>query len=238
MFLTSTVIPNNKIRCVDDAVSRRKQYIEAIRFYLKRTKYEILIVDNSGYDFSNDFSDTRLECLNFIANSDDVNKGKGYGESLIIKYGLKNSKKLRYAQQIVKITGRLIVENVNLLLKTSHNIEAVYADTDINFLYAHSYFFVALLSFYTDYLLVHSSKMNDSLGIHFEHILGKCLKNWIKYGNRFHQFMSPIYLKGHTGETNYTYHKPSATRYIRIAIKYILTEFKIMVYSHKHSSAT
>ena len=51
IFLTSTVAPRT-IKCSGSADERRKEYLKAIEFYLNNTNSNVLVVDNSGYDFS------------------------------------------------------------------------------------------------------------------------------------------------------------------------------------------
>lgn len=234
LFLSSTVFPRN-IKCSGTSTVRKVEYLNAIQFYLSNTNFDLLIVDNSGYDYSRDFNDNRFESLSYIGNSSDEAKGKGYCESVILQYGFSHSKLLLNADLIVKITGRLIIKNINVLMKSCRNTNAVYADTDVNFSYAHTYFFVAPHMFFFNYLFPHTHEMNDSKGIHFEHVLGRCIKLMITHGSSFHQFIVPIYLIGHPGGSSRPYKKPSLSRYFIVFCKFVLTEI-IIVLKKKRSN--
>ena len=64
---------------------RKKQYVDAIHFYLSKTNYPIVFSENSGIDisycFHDDIKSGRLEVLCFHGNQDKT-RGKGYGECL------------------------------------------------------------------------------------------------------------------------------------------------------------
>lgn len=228
LFLTSTVNPKN-IKCSDVSQVRKAEYVMALQFYLSNTNFDILIVDNSGYNYAHDFNSDRLECLSYHGHSSDEIKGKGYCEAILLKYGFEHSRLLKDANQIVKITGRLIINNINTLVKVSKDSKAVYADSDIHLYYPHSYFFIASYSFFVDYLFSYSFEMNDSKGIHFEHILGKCIKLTIAKGRSFHQFRYPIDIIGHPGGSSVYYKRPSIRKTFIVFCKYMLTEMAIFL---------
>lgn len=223
LFLTSTVTPSN-IKFVGTQEQRRLEYLRAIGFYLQETDYHILVVDNSGYDFSQDFKDcSRLECLAFKAE-DHSAKGKGYGELCLMKYGFEHSRFLIEADQIVKITGRHIVKNINRLLQPCQNRDAVYADIDIKLTFAMTYFFVAPRGFYEEFLFPNMEKLNDSQHFFLEHLVGKQLQEWLSAHRKFHEFRYPIHLVGHQGASCKSYRAPGLDRYLLIGIKYMLRE--------------
>ena len=74
---------------------RLKQYKDALDWYLENTDYNILLVENSGYDFSADYKEfidrKRLEFISYNGNDYDRTLGKGYGEAQIMNYGFNNS---------------------------------------------------------------------------------------------------------------------------------------------------
>lgn len=139
LFLTSTVSPSN-INFVGSKEQRRLEYIHAVNFYLEETNFLILIVDNSGYDFSQDFNNNkRIECLAYKAD-DHSAFGKGYGELSLIKYGFEHSHFLLNADQIIKVTGRHIIKNINRLMVSCTDKNAVYVDVDLKLSFAMTYF--------------------------------------------------------------------------------------------------
>lgn len=223
LFLTSTVSPSN-ISFAGSMSQRRDEYVKAIRFYLEETNCPILIVDNSGYDFKRDFpNEERLECLAYQA-SDHSSRGKGYGELSLIKYGFEHSCLIEHANQIVKITGRHIVKNINALLDSCKQEKAVYADVDVHLRFAMSYFFVAPKEFYIEKLFPNVELLDDKGHFFFEHLLASMLKQWLQKGNNFHEFRKPIFLVGHPGASSIAYKKPGWQRKFMIRLKYIIRE--------------
>ena len=108
---------------VSDATQSLNQYLLALQFYLQNTSCPIVFVDNSNMDktpfleYESQYG-SRLEILSFDGNKVKT-QGKGLGEMEIIEYALIHSKfnLLLDKHRIVKITGRLIVRNINSLLK-------------------------------------------------------------------------------------------------------------------------
>lgn len=124
IILTACVNPNGMSQTVlQDSTIRKSQYLTAIRWYLLNTTIPIVVVENTGYDFSYDFKDfsdsARIEFLSFKGNDYDKSKGKGFGEGLILKYAFDNSRLLSNCDAFIKITGRFIVSNVNRIIRNS-----------------------------------------------------------------------------------------------------------------------
>ena len=122
LLLTGTVNPNNmSFTKLLDADSRKAQYLEAIRFWLKRVDVPIVFVENSGYSlapfFEKEIAANKLEMLDFEGNNYTRNLGKGYGELLILEYAYLHSKKIREADFIFKVTGRHRILNFSSFLK-------------------------------------------------------------------------------------------------------------------------
>ena len=223
LFLTSTVNPSI-IKFVGTNEQRRQEYINAIQFYLENTNLRILIVDNSGYDFSQDFDvETRLECLAYKAESQNC-QGKGYGELSLMKFGFEKSNFLKDADQIIKVTGRHIIKNINRLINTCTQVSSVYADVDVHLTFAMTYFFIAPKKFYYDYLFPAMDKLNDDKKFYLEHLVAEALMKWLQSDHTFHEFKYPIYLVGHQGASLQPYKAPSIMRYLKIRIKYIIRE--------------
>lgn len=222
ILLTATVHPSIVDKNTGTSIQRRSEYLDAINYYLNNTAYPIVIVDNSNYKFMNDFTTSdRFEALSF--QGDDIGKGKGWGECQILKYALMNSSFLRDSDQIIKITGRLIIHNINSILINCNSSNDIYADSNLSLSYTHSYFFVAPPSFFIKEIFNRHEMMNDKKGVHFEHILGISIKSWCQRYN-YHEFKLPLYIVGHPGNSNKKYLKPSIKRYIVIYIKYIINE--------------
>lgn len=224
LLLTSTVSPST-IEYFGTIEQRQKEYEDAIQFYLKNTHYKILVVDNSGFDFSLRIKNERFEALYYVEPEENNVFGKGYCETKILKFAFAKSVFLQEIDMIIKITGRHIINNINVLIKESNNINTVYADTDINLRFAQSYFFIAPKEFFTNYFFFYSKKMNDKNGVYFEHVLSESIQDWKEKYNHC-QFKHPIHLDGHPGTSDSRYKKPSLYRYIAILSKYYI--YKIL----------
>lgn len=225
ILLTSTVKPFIISKWYNATCEqRKKEYITAILFYLKKFHYPVVIVDNSNYDFNQDIANnSKFEALHYIA-SDHATLGKGYGECEILKYAVNNSRFLKDADQIIKITGRLVIQNLQNLLSHANNMSSVYCDSDIHFSFPRSYLFFCPPKFLIDEIFPRHNMMNDSEGVYFERVLGMAIKEWRTKKGGFHQFVYPICIEGHPGETIVPYKLPGITRYLIIMLKYIITE--------------
>ncbi len=203
--------------------------MKAIRFYLENTPYRILIVDNSGCDFRMDFpNEARIEALSYKEEM-PTDKGKGYGEMLLMQYGFRHSQFLKESEQIVKITGRHIIKNINQLLYFCNNFEALYVDSTMQLNFARSYFFVSPKSLYEKYLFPRIETMDDSQGVYLEHLLGASIRKWLRGKGVYHQLLLPIHIVGRGGTTASQYTAPSIERYVSIAAKFFLFELKKMI---------
>lgn len=60
LLLTGCIQPNikNDILAVTDVETRKKQYIEAIKWYVQNTPYKIVFCENSGYNISAEVSNS------------------------------------------------------------------------------------------------------------------------------------------------------------------------------------
>ena len=130
ILMTATVAPNGtKYTYLQDPETRKLQYLEAIDFYLRETAYDIVFCENTGANLFDEIESPekygRLEYLTFYGNDYDTNLGKGYGEARIIEYAIRNSHRLKSADFVIKITGRVKILNIDKLSrKISKNRES------------------------------------------------------------------------------------------------------------------
>lgn len=128
LIITGCISPVKQNYLVLTNVNERlKQYIKSIRYYIEETDFQkIIFCDNSNYNY--DHKDDiyniarskgkKFEWLSFSGNTQKiVSFGKGYGEGEIIKYVLKNSTLIKSSSYFAKVTGRLIITNINSILK-------------------------------------------------------------------------------------------------------------------------
>ena len=216
ILLTACIDPGGMVLTkLTDPVVRKSQYVEALEFYLRNTDYPIVFTENSGNDVSDLFPDEirsgRLEVLTFEGNKEKT-KGKGYGECEIIEYALDHSRIIRERREredddrlkVIKITGRLIVENVGALTKShvpfqSH--EDLIGRLDSRDFIALSEVFIASCPLLRK--LVESKWMlNDSKGFWFERLLARVT---ISNQFRYFPFVVKPAIRGSSGSLGKTY---------------------------------
>lgn len=125
LLMTATVDPQGMISTVlQDPNIRKRQYLDAIDYYLKSTDYNIVFCENTEKNLFDEIESSekykRLEYLTFRGNDYDKGRGKGYGEVRIIQYAIQNSQFLKKADYLIKITGRVKILNLE---EISKNIE-------------------------------------------------------------------------------------------------------------------
>jgi hypothetical protein len=126
LVITSTVYVNSNLTVLTDPEVRIRQYIDSILFYLNSKQIsDIIVCDNSGYDYST-WSELRakatamgkgMETLGFIGDAPMIRqKGKGFGEGEIMSYVMANSEIIKGSEDFYKITGRLLLMNIDSLI--------------------------------------------------------------------------------------------------------------------------
>lgn len=161
LLLTGCINPNGMpFTSLTDNSARKEQYIKAINYYLHHTDLPIVFAENSNTDISNHFqqaiSRNRIEFLTFSGNN-KKNRGKGYGEAEIIEYALNNSQFITSSNSqcaIVKITGRLIVENIKEIINKRFYFQrdnSIVVSYNTAFTLADSRVILAPLNFYISF---------------------------------------------------------------------------------------
>lgn len=188
LILSSTIKPSDSIPFLElkSVEERIKQYLKALIFYITETEIEnIIFCDNSnfsdglnlisevGYNLSLAFG-KKFEILSFPMSKESVMFGKGYGEGEIIKFVLDNSQLIKETRTFYKVTGRLIVKNINLLNKlTNYEIAFQKQGKDS----VDTRFFKVSINFYKEHLIECYKEVNDKEGLYLEKIFYKKLKN-------------------------------------------------------------
>lgn len=122
ILMTACIDPNGmENTALQNPEIRKTQYLEAIDFYLKRGDFDVVFCENTGMNIFNEIASsqkyTHLEYLTFRGNDYDKQRGKSFGEARIIEYAIRNSQRLKSADFIIKITGRVKILNLNKLAK-------------------------------------------------------------------------------------------------------------------------
>lgn len=228
LLLTACINPNGMLyTTIQDKELRKKHYIESLFFYLTKTQYKIVFVENSNTDISSlyqkEISEGRLECITFDGNNYDRSLGKGYGEALILDYACMHSKLISKCYYIVKITGRVIVENVVALIDScSFEKKSVYCELGLREKTTVSVFFIAHRDFYSLFLS-HKNLINDFNNCYFEKVLFQSIVEWRKKGDhKYSPFYLPVRMKGICGTSGAIY--PNGNK-IKAFSKYLLYHF-------------
>lgn len=117
ILLTACVDPQGmSFTQITDVNIRSKQYIDTITFFLKETNLPIVVCENTNWSIPIQFNQyikkNRLEYITFNGNNFNKERGKGYGEALIILHAIKHSTILPNCKYLIKITGRVIIPNI------------------------------------------------------------------------------------------------------------------------------
>lgn len=230
LFLTACINPNGMTQTrLQDADERLRQYVTALQWYLFHTNLQIVFVENTGYDISDQFKQYidagRLEVLTFNGNSYNKSLGKGYGEALIIMHGLENSRWLKNADHIIKITGRLICKNINRICCSYKHLDTIYAikrKGPFGQMECQSQVMVVTKEFLNNYFLTGIEKLNDSKFYWFEHLLYDSIKDWVKDGHHYRYMWIPVKLEGQSGSTGNPINTYSGKSVLGFYLHYLL----------------
>lgn len=215
ILLTGCINPNGMpFTQLTDSSERQKQYIDAIHYYLSNTDCKIVFCENSNTDISPLFKNEqeRLEILTFAGNQ-DKQRGKGYGEAEIIEYALQHATFIQDGCIIIKITGRLIIENICHILKSikeKRDFVTCLFHSDLTF--ADSRIFCGTTSFYQEFLK-NKECINDSKDAFFEHILASSI---LTSTHRFIPFSEEPLITGISGSTGERYQQSVPDKRTRI----------------------
>lgn len=228
LLLTACVNPGNMPNNIlTNVTERESQYINALKFYLDNTPFNVVFIENTLHDFSDRFDRYikagRLEYITFQGNNYNKKLGKGYGEGQIIKNGFDSSKLLTEAQNIMKITGRLQLSNImRFSNKQGSENDTVYSDlviTDTEIL-SHSYIFIAPKQFFTEYFIPDVESINDSSNYYFEKYLYDKIVEWVKAGHRHSFFKYPLKVIGNGAADGHAYYLAKKFENVRTIIRY------------------
>ena len=140
LVMTATITPPANTPLLDrsDPALRRKDYQEALRFYLGIPTEQlgaIIFLENSGSDLSDlktlahqTGQGKEVEIIGLPANTESPKFGKGYGEFKMLDQGLASSRILQPTDILWKVTGRLKVLNLADLIATAPDHYDLYCD--------------------------------------------------------------------------------------------------------------
>lgn len=132
LIITGTIEPVKQDKLVvQDTKVRLEQYLACIRSYIEQDGIQkIVFCDNSNYENAEllrikdnlqlhaQKNRKKLEWLSFQGDSAAVQTyGKGYGEGEIMEYVMAHSELMKSEDYFVKVTGRLVVDNLGQIAK-------------------------------------------------------------------------------------------------------------------------
>lgn len=220
ILLTGTITPNSFSNLsIKDPIIRRKQYHDAIMFYLKKTKFKIVFTENSGDHLKNfPILPDRIEYLTFESTPVEPDRGIGYKEMEIIDYAFQNSNFIKEAKSVVKITGRLKVLNIKMLSRKFLKL----SEDKSNLIYALSFgiknmdsrCFFFTIDFWA--FLKHEAR-NINLRYNFELSLWDATFRYQKLaGKNYIPFNTPLRIKGVSGSFGFKYKHNLLLHYARL----------------------
>jgi len=125
IILLTTAI-DNPSHTITDTEFRKELYKKQINRWLNETNYIIVVVESSGYDFS-DITHERLYKVSFIINT--ILPSSTEYEAISIIYSLNKIKNTKYytnCTHILKITGRYFLKNLQIILDTTEQNKDLY----------------------------------------------------------------------------------------------------------------
>lgn len=219
LLLTATVDPGQVIMLKRrDPRHRFKDYQQALKKWCRVPAFQsIIFCENSAYDISplrkwaanTPKARTRVRFISFSGNGYSPNLGKSYGEMGIIRHAL-TSVSLPADAVLVKTTGRYYVRNINPLVDQikAHPDCRVFCDEKEGLRWADSRVFAATVSFYEKFLLPLHTRIDDSAGVYFEHVLADAVRSSMAKGMRWMPWSQPPQLSGISGTFNEPYDGP------------------------------
>ena len=176
---------------VKNCEERLNQYIFSIKYAIDNYSLitHIVFCENTNYSFDYkelvEYANQRckvLEIIKFNGNYEILyNKGKGYGEGEIIKFALKNSNILNKSDAFYKLTGRVIIRNMDSVIHATKRRNAfIYYPSKIyrgNLSYISTIFYKSDRSFYETNLINEYLKVDDKNQQFLEYLFLTILKN-------------------------------------------------------------
>lgn len=214
-IITGTIRPSTQMKqlAVNDAEERLEQYIQGIRALIESEAFsKIVFAENSNEECARlqmlqpiaNAHQTELECLSFRGNTEQSNlHGKGYGEGEIMEYVFQHSCLLKNEDFFVKITGRLQVDNIAVImsrLKTTRTYFNIPNRTRRD-IYDTRLYAMPIAGF-RKYFLEQYKKVHDDKGIYLEYVYTEVLKS-----NKIKVYNFPAYprIRGLSGSVGIPY---------------------------------
>ena len=214
LLLTATIDPKGCYYLKRRSVSKRLGDYEAAlsRWIESGSVSRIIWCENSGYCLDSIHAIVNasrrqhepIRVQSFDGNTYPRRLGKGYGEMGIISHAMSTNPACGPDQLIIKVTGRYFVSNLKVILD---EVEAgehadIVCNLDGERQMADSRCFLARRQFFAAHLLPRRGLINDSKGVHFEHVLAAAVFSAVKQGLRWRPYPVEPRVEGISGTLN------------------------------------
>ena len=166
-----------------DLEERLQQYLDSLEHAINHYSEVDSIVFCENTNYKHDYSDLQekakkrgkeLEILTFQGDYETLQKkGKGYGEGEIIKYALNHSAILAKSDCFYKLTGRVVVENMNQIMRST-TAENAFIFSPLHerntYKYVRTLFYKVSTSFYKQTLIDAYLDVDDFRNMYLEHV--------------------------------------------------------------------
>lgn len=167
-----------------DINKRLLQYVNSIDYAITHYKSISKLVFCENTDFIHDYTSLKekalkngkeLEIISFRGDYHNIQlKGKGFGEGEIIEYALTKSEILRHCDSFYKLTGRLIVKNMDKIVTTNSSANCfIYHPKSIYLIpkdHIETFFYKVDKELYIKYLINAYKEVDESQLRYLEHV--------------------------------------------------------------------
>lgn len=204
-------IPFTEIKNLND---RLNQYLYSLEYAIINYKAvkNIIFCDNTNYEYNYEplykiaeTNNKNLEVLSFLGDYESIQKrGKGYGEGEIIEYILNNSQLIKSWDCFYKLTGRLIVSNMDeIIFKSTDDNIFIYQPKQLTRLrknHIETFFYKVNSNFYNSNLRTSYKEVSDSDDYFLEHVFYDKLENSSLAIKSFYKYPLIVGKSGSTGK--------------------------------------
>ena len=217
LIITGAVNPGQDAGIVKTGTekSRKEQYYDSLERCIRSEAFtRIVFCDNTAagtaffeplYALAESLS-VQLELFSFSGDSEAVTRqGKGYGEGEIMEYVMANSKLVKESDYMVKLTGRLSVDNLKKIVsRMDKNCCYFNIPNRTRREMADTRFYAMPIKLFQDFLQKEYVRVDDKNGYYLEYVYTDIIKK-----NGLRTYNMPLYpritgLSGSTGAV-YTY---------------------------------
>jgi hypothetical protein len=205
-MLTACINPGHVSILRNEASTRRADYKKSLRAWLSNPAvHAVVFCENSNADLSDihklcDGFEKSVELLSFNGQDFPPERGRGYGEMKILRHALAKSTLISQSGKVIKVTGRLYVPNIGLLMPRMADVDVI-CEWRRSLSWTDSRMFCATREFIEKYLLPLQAILDDSKDISFEICLSRAVHRAMADGGTWSMFpFAPIY-EGISGGT-------------------------------------